>query len=156
MVGHLVGHRCEHVVMGGVGDEDVHGDAVWRGTVDRSQVPTGLKQHELDAANRLADRGDDVVFTPHTGEGKTADLILDGRLWELKSVFGGSNDAIARNIRRASDQAPRAVLDLTESPISDDVAKSLAEHYAKRYSMDSIRLIRGSDGLDWTYNRAEH
>lgn len=132
------------------------GEEPRRGSVDRSRVPTGVKQHELDTAQRLADRGDDVVFTPASGVGKSADVMIDGQVWELKSVTGASPDAVARNIRRASDQAPRTILDLTDSPISDDVAKLLTEHYAKRYNMESVRLIRGFDGLDWTYNRAEH
>jgi Contact-dependent growth inhibition CdiA C-terminal domain len=75
--------------------------------------------------------------------------VLDGELWELKSISGSSDDAVVRNIRRAAKQASRVVLDLTNSPISDDAAKRLAEHYARRYRLQSVRVIRGFKGMDW-------
>lgn len=120
-----------------------------RGGVDRSAAPTGLKQHELDGAERLARRGHRVVFIPATGEGKVADLMLDDELWELKSVSGSSHDAVGRNIRRASKQASRVVLDMTNSPITDEAVKRLVEHYARRYRLQSVRVIRGFNGMDW-------
>lgn len=70
--------QAECPVSGQRGDEPHHG------RVDRSAVPTGLKQHELDGAERLASRGHRVVFIPVTGKGKIADLMLDGEVWELK------------------------------------------------------------------------
>lgn len=109
------------------GDDEPH-----HGLVDRSAVTAGLKQHELDGAERLAARGHRVVFIPVTGKGKTADLMIDGEVWELKSISGSSDDAVARNIRRAAKQAPRVVLDMTASSITDDAAKRLVEHYARR------------------------
>jgi len=63
------------------GDDEPH-----RGDVDRSAVPTGLKQHELDGAKRLAAHGHRVVFIRVTGKGKIADLMIDDELWELKSI----------------------------------------------------------------------
>lgn len=56
------------------------GEEPHRGGVDRSAVPTGLKQHELDAAERLASRGHRVVFIPVTRKGKVADLMIDDEL----------------------------------------------------------------------------
>jgi uncharacterized protein (UPF0147 family) len=59
--------------------------------------------------------------------------MIDDELWELKSITGSSDDAIGRNIRRAAKQAPRVVLDVTDSAITDEAAKRLVEHYARRY-----------------------
>jgi hypothetical protein len=100
------------------------GEEPHRFGVDRSAVPTGLKQHELDGAERLAARGHRVVFIPVTGKGKIADLMIDDELWELKSISGSSDDAVARNIRRAAKQAPRIVLDMTGSPITGEGFRS--------------------------------
>jgi hypothetical protein len=100
------------------------GEEPHRFGVDRSAVPTGLKQHELDGAERLAARGHRVVFIPVTGKGKIADLMIDDELWELKSISGSSDDAVARNIRRAAKQAPRVVLDMTGSPITGEGFRS--------------------------------
>jgi Contact-dependent growth inhibition CdiA C-terminal domain len=89
-----------------------------------------------------------VVFIPVTGKGKIADLLLDDELWELKSISGSSDDAVARNIRRAAKQASRVVLDMTDSPIADEAVKRLVERYARRYRLESVRAIRGFRGLD--------
>lgn len=123
------------------------GEGPHRG-VDRSAVPTGLKQHELDGAERLAGRGHRVVFIPATGKGKIADLVIDDELWELKSISGSGDDAVARNIRRGAKQASRVVLDMTDSPITDEAVKRLVEHYARRYRLQSVRVIRGSKEMD--------
>jgi predicted PhzF superfamily epimerase YddE/YHI9 len=125
------------------------GEEAHRGSVDRGAVPTGLKQHELDGAARLASRGHRVVFIPVTGEGKIADLMVDDEVWELRSISGSGGDSVARNIRRAAKQASRVVLDLTDSPITDSAAKRLAEHYARRYRLQLVRVIRGFKGMDW-------
>jgi Contact-dependent growth inhibition CdiA C-terminal domain len=90
-----------------------------------------------------------VVFIPVTGEGKIADLMVDDEVWELKSISGSGGDSVARNIRRAAKQASRVVLDLTDSPITDSAAKRLAEHYARRYRLQLVRVIRGFKGMDW-------
>jgi hypothetical protein len=49
----------------------------------------------------------------------------------------------------------RVVLDMTDSPIIDDAAKRLAEHYARRYRPQSVRVIRGFKGMDWTFDNDE-
>jgi Contact-dependent growth inhibition CdiA C-terminal domain len=96
-----------------------------------------------------------VVFIPVTGKGKIADLLIDDELWELKSISGSSDDAVARNIRRAAKQAPRVVLDMTGSPITGEAAKRLVEHYARRYKLQSVRIIRGFRELDWRFDNDE-
>jgi len=126
-----------------------------RGGVDRSAVPTGLKRHELDGAERLAARGHRVVFIPVSGKGKIADLMIDDEVWELKSISGSSDDAVARNVRRAAKQASRVVLDMTDSPITDEAVKRLVEHYARRYRLQSVRVIRGFKGMDWRFDNDE-
>lgn len=65
------------------------GEELRRGKVDRSRVPTGLKQHELDTVQRIANRGHDVTFIP-PHDTKTADVTIDGQPWELKSVTGAN------------------------------------------------------------------
>jgi DNA-binding protein YbaB len=145
----LDAQRAECPVSEQSGNEPHHG------CVDRSAVPTGLKQHELKGAERLAARGHRVVFIPVTGKGKIADLTIDDELWELKSISGSGADAVARNIRRAAKQAPRPVPDITDSPITDEVAKRLVEHYARRYRLRSVRVIRGFEGMDWRFDNDE-
>ncbi len=93
-----------------------------------------------------------MVFVPVTGKGKIADLMIDDESWELKSIFGSSDDAVARNIRRGSKQASRVVLDITGSQITDETVKRLVEHHARRYRLQSVRVIRGSKEMDWRFD----
>lgn len=81
--------------------------------------------------------------------------MIDDELWELKSISGYSDDAVARNIRRAAKQAPRVVLDMTDSPIPDEAAKHLVERYARRYRLQSVRVVRGFDEMDWRFDNDE-
>lgn len=141
------------------GGQAVQGDdEPRRGSVDRTQVPRGLKQHEIDGAERLADRGHGVVFLPPSGNGTTADMTIDGETWELKSPHGSSPDSIPRNLRKATSQSKRVVLDMTDSPIPFDEIKSLVERYGPRYHLRSVRVIRGgAQGMDWRWDDdAEH
>lgn len=121
------------------------------GSVDRSQVPH-LRQHELDTAERLALRGHHVVFVPATGVGPTADATIDGQTWEIKSISGSSDDAVARNLRRAKRQSTSVVLDVTDSSLTDDQVKALVEHYGRRYNLDQVHVIRGDADFDWRWH----
>ncbi len=93
-----------------------------------------------------------MVFVPVTGKGKVAYVTIDNELWELKSISGSSHDSVARNLRRAAKQAPRVVLDMTESPITDEAAKHLVRHYSTRYRLQSVRVIRGFEETDWRFD----
>jgi hypothetical protein len=93
-----------------------------------------------------------VVFKPAYGSGKSADMTIDGQLWELKSISGASNDAVARNLRRAAKQSARVVLDATTCSLTDAAVKPLVIHYAARYGLKSVRVIRGLRGMDWRFD----
>lgn len=129
------------------------------GSVDRSHVPRGLRQHELDTAERLAQRGHQVVFLAAAGTEKSPDATVDGEVWEFKAVFGSSPDAVARHLRAAAKQARRtrsAVLDVTGTDLTDDDVKRLVAHYGRRYNLRAVRVIRGgSDGMDWRWSSDE-
>jgi hypothetical protein len=42
-----------------------------------------------------------------------------------------------------------------DSPITDEEAKHLAEHYARRYRLQSVRMIRGFKRMDWRFDDDE-
>jgi len=44
------------------------------------------------------------------------------------------------------------VLDMTDSPITDQVVKRRVEHYARRYRLQSVRVIRGFKEMDWRFD----
>lgn len=92
-----------------------------------------------------------MVFIPATGVGKTADCTIDAEVWELKSLSGGSEDAVARNLRKGVKQADSVVLDITDSPLDEEQVKRLVEHYGRRYNLNAVRAIRGVDEMDWRW-----
>jgi Contact-dependent growth inhibition CdiA C-terminal domain len=87
-----------------------------RGSVDRSQV-RHLKQHELDTARRLANRGFIVVFR-QADEESTADAHVNGVRTDFKSSSSDNIRNIRRQItKRRSKQGPCYVLDITASSL---------------------------------------
>lgn len=41
---------------------------------------------------------------------------------------------------------------MTDSPITDEALKRLVKHYARRYRLQSVRVIKGFKELDRTFN----
>ncbi|MGC4151507.1 MAG: hypothetical protein QM628_00315 [Propionicimonas sp.] len=93
---------------------------------DKGQVhvPYGVnpERHELDTAERLTRLGKDVVFrTVSTTPGvKNPDIILGGRVWEMKSPIGAGRSTISHQFARARKQTNRLVLDLNRTPLNDE------------------------------------
>lgn len=78
-------------------------------------IPNGARPwpHEIDAAEALAADGRMVEFVPEIvgRQVKTADVQMDGNLWEIKSPESGSLRALQKNLRRALHQARCVVID---------------------------------------------
>ncbi|MBQ9003379.1 MAG: hypothetical protein IJ087_16140 [Eggerthellaceae bacterium] len=69
--------------------------------------------HEMATARALADAGYDVEFMPRT-QGKrvkSADLVANGVVWELKSPTSGNIRVVQKHIRAALHQSRDIVFD---------------------------------------------
>ena len=69
--------------------------------------------HEMRTAEALADAGHTVEFVKRN-EGlrqTSADLLIDGVIWEMKAPKSGSHKAIERNLRRAANQSTHVIID---------------------------------------------
>ena len=66
--------------------------------------------HELRVANILAKAGHRVEFLPELN-GKTANILLDGVKFEIKSPRTNKPDKIERNIKRALMQSNNIIFD---------------------------------------------
>ena len=90
------------------------------------------KPHELRAATILANEffNQDVVFLRRT-HGKTPDLDVAGVIWEIKSPKGSSKNTIANNLKAASKQSKRIVIDLFRCKLRQDVALRRIKGYLK-------------------------
>ena len=69
--------------------------------------------HELKSAESLAAANHDVEFIKKSevDHEHTADVYIDGKLWEMKAPTASNLKAIERNIRRGLDQSHNIVFD---------------------------------------------
>lgn len=69
--------------------------------------------HERKTAEALADAGYTVEFIKRSEEKRqtSADLLIDGVVWEMKAPKSGTHKAIDRNLRRATGQASHVIID---------------------------------------------
>lgn len=108
--------------------------------------------HELNAANALAATGHSVVFLPET-KGKlvkSADIEMDGNLWEIKSPESSSLKALQKNLRKALHQSSRVVIDARRMKgVSDLAAERELIKLAKEFrSLKRLILIKSSGTVD--------
>lgn len=87
-------------------------------------IPSGtdIWPHELKTANILAEHGKTVRFVRRT-EGnyvKSADIEMDGVLWEMKSPRTNQIKYIQRILRRASKQSANIIIDTSRLQNIDD------------------------------------
>ena len=97
-------------------------------------IPTGRKPwpHELRVANILALAGHDVEFLSE-GNIKTADILIDGIKFEIKSPFTNKPDKLERNIKRGLKQSRNIVFDSSRiNNIRDDILKRFLVNKCKR------------------------
>ena len=72
-----------------------------------------IQPHELATARAVADAGCNVEFTRRTWGNRvtSADVVINGVVWEMKSPQASDNKAIERNLRKASKQSCNVILD---------------------------------------------
>ena len=59
---------------------------------------------------------------------KTADYLIDGELWDLKSITSNRNDAIRSRIRNQETQSSNFIIDITKSKIILKAAEKQIKH----------------------------
>lgn len=115
---------------------------------DRVAIPSGAHPwpHEIEAAKALASAGRLVEFIPETKgkQVKTADIQMDGNLWEIKSPESNSLRALQKNLRKALHQASRVVIDTRRMKgISDDLSEHELTKLSREFkSLKKLVLIR--------------
>ncbi|MFD4180690.1 hypothetical protein [Rhodococcus sp. NPDC058514] len=97
-------------------------------------MPGGIKQHELETAERAAALGHAVAFVPATGRGRTPDVKIDGVRWELKSPSGSGKSTITDILRSACGQGERVVLDLARTPLPIAEVNAQISAFFERYT----------------------
>lgn len=107
-------------------------------------IPSGRLPwaHELRVANILASNGYNVEFLPERSI-KTADILLDGIEFEIKSPITNKWDKLERNLKRATKQSCNVVFDATRVKGLSDVvlAKFLSERFRRQKQLRKLLFI---------------
>lgn len=100
-----------------------------------------LETHEYATINVLLADGEDVELieksrTPHT---KSADIVMLGMAWEMKSPNGKSARCVEHALRRATHQSRNIIMDLRRTKLEDAVLIMLLERLFKE--LRSVRQL---------------
>jgi hypothetical protein len=108
-----------------------HGANVWR--------------HELTTADALAGAGYMVEFLVTNGVryAKSPDVLVDGRMWEIKSPRTDKLSAVERNLKRATKQSGSIIIDSQRmSKIHDSsVQKLLIQKYQQQKTIKRLLFV---------------
>ena len=102
--------------------------------VDGKRVVLDFKNSEYEAANWLSRKtGAKVEMVPRVNyppKVRTPDILVDGEKWDIKAPTGGGGHVIDNNSKKAKEQAPNILFDMTNSPLSDEeILKQLHQVY---------------------------
>lgn len=98
-------------------------------------IPANMKprpeNHELHVASILSKHFKvDVEFVLRANH-KTADFLIDGVIWELKSPTGTGKNNIQRQLQEARHQSINVILDASRSKMHPLKIKRQVEHQLK-------------------------
>jgi hypothetical protein len=113
-------------------------------------VPAGVlpEKHELETASYFAALGKDVELqVPTRTKGmRTADVLMDGQLWEMKCFFGKERRTLQTCVQRASRQSKYIIIDLRHTPLKMDYCLSiLKREFELRTSIKRLLVITKAD-----------
>lgn len=105
---------------------------------------------EIKVAEVFMARGHDVEFLtePQTEGLKSADVIINGIIWEIKSPTGNNRRTIQRAIAKASKQSTNVIFDSRHSAISEDTfIRQLHQELKRHPDIKRLVLIGKSSNL---------
>lgn len=101
--------------------------------------------HELKTAHALAQYGFTVEFVAvsNNHKAKTADVVIDGVLYEIKSPKTDKLSAVERNLKRATKQSSNIIIDSRRMSKLHDatIQKFLAQKLKQQKTIKSILFI---------------
>lgn len=90
-----------------------------------------LQPHEVATIDFLVSVGKTIKLVPTTFHRKTADIKMDGKLWEIKSPRSAGKYTIEHAFEAASKQSENFILDLRRSKTLEQKALVKVEREAK-------------------------
>ena len=107
--------------------------------------PSPPEQHEIDAAYALARHFQTLVefIVPVDDyKRKSADILMNGVVWEIKCPTGDSKSTISNQIRRASKQSTNIIIDTRRTKLRfNDIEKRVQFGVSGKSSVKRLILI---------------
>jgi len=101
--------------------------------------------HELKTAHALARHGFTVEFVAvsNNHKAKTADVVIDGTLYEIKSPKTDKLSAVERNLKRATKQSGNIIIDSRRMSKLHDatIQKFLAQKLKQQKTIKKILFV---------------
>lgn len=101
--------------------------------------------HELKTAHALAQHGFTVEFVAvsNNHKAKTADVVIDGVLYEIKSPKTDKLSAVERNLKRATKQSGNTIIDSRRMSKLHDatIQKFLAQKLKQQKTIKKILFV---------------
>lgn len=100
-------------------------------------------KHEMNAASIIADYFEsDVTFLRKNPMSSPDLLIIEhNQIWELKSPLGGGKRTIANNLREASRQSQKVILDLSRCKMNNEKALSRVREFLENGNTNIKKLL---------------
>jgi len=113
--------------------------------------PNPPEPHEVDAAHLLANHYKCTVsfLVPIDDfKRKTADIVMLGSIWEIKSPIGSSKHTISNQFKVASRQARNIILDTRRTSLTDEqIEKSAINELKIRTRTKKLIIINKLDKI---------
>lgn len=113
------------------------------GRINKNNIQTKL--HEDSTVLYLSQFGYDIDFVKprNTNRARTADLMMQGSLWEMKSPTSFNDSTIKADFRKAASQSDRVIFDLRRiKKNTDRVEKQLIKVFNGRGRVRKMIIIR--------------
>lgn len=120
-------------------------------------TPNGvnLKPHEYSTILFFTNLGKDVELIPpeKASNVKSADMIMDGVVWEMKSPCGKGKYLIRDTLRNASSQSANIIIDLRRTKLHPTKCLREIEKYFNHYREIRQLLVITKESSLLTYRK---
>ena len=98
-----------------------------------------LRGHESDSIRFLVEHGFSVelIIPSYTPHNKNADLITEGKIWELKTPVTSKKETIKRKFKESGKQSENVIIDLRFCGIADEQSLSVL-----KYELSNTRRVK--------------
>ena len=104
----------------------------------------------------LADGHDVEAVAPATVSGiKSPDVMVDGAAWEIKTPSAAADHTIPDNIRHARKQAPRVLVDVRQTALTEQQGADGLAQALRKYGSDLEQILIFGAGFELRWERED-